>query len=303
MKKIQRFSIFLVLSLYIYSPLTISKTINAVASFSILTDIIEQVGGEHIKVSTLIKPNGDLHSYSPSPQDSKLLLQSDIVFINGLGLEGWIDRLISASGYRGRLVIASHGIHTRTIDGKYNKIIDPHVWNNMNNGIHYVTNVMNALIATDPKDMNYFKKRGKEYIHHLQQLDIWAKTQFAAVPLQKRKVLTSHDAFGYFGHEYGITFITPVGLDNETETSASDLARLIKQIKKEKINTYFIDNQTNDHLVKQIAEATGMQVGGTLYPETLSNTHGLASTYTQTFKHNVNMLLNSMQCIHCTSIG
>ncbi|AEW44519.1 zinc/manganese transport system substrate-binding protein [Serratia symbiotica str. 'Cinara cedri'] len=279
----------------LYNPLGITKTINAVSSFSILSDIIKQVGGEHVKVSTLVKPASDPHSFEPSPKDSKLLLQADIVFVNGLGLEGWLDRLVKASSYRGRIIIASRGIYTQQIEEGGNKMTDYHAWNSMKNGVQYATNIMNALIAADPQDANYFFRQGTEYIQQLKKLDLWAKTQFAAIPLQKRRVLTSHYAFGYFGREYGITFLAPIGFSTEAEANARNIANLIKQIKKEKLSAYFIESQTDSRLVKQIAANTGAKAGGELYPEALSDVYGPAATYLQSFKHNVNMLLSSMQ--------
>ncbi|TQI79242.1 zinc/manganese transport system substrate-binding protein [Serratia fonticola] len=288
-------SLTLVAAALLASPLVQAKTVEAVASFSILGDIVKQVGGDHVQVSTLVGPNGDPHSFEPSPQDSKQLSQAEIVFVSGLGLEGWIDRLVGASGYRGPVISASRGITSRSMEEDGKTITDPHAWNSMKNGVQYATNVMNALIAADPEDASYFRQRGTDYIQQLQQLDSWAKAQFAVVPMQKRKVLTSHDAFGYFGQEYGVTFLAPVGFSTEAEASASGVASLIKQIKQEKVNAYFIENQTDPRLVKQIAAATGAKAGGELYPEALSKPQGPAATYIQAFKHNVKTIVGSMK--------
>ncbi len=287
--------ITLVAAALLASPLAQAKTVEAVASFSILGDIVKQVGGEHVKVSTLVGPDGDPHSFEPSPQDSKQLAQADVVFVSGLGLEGWIDRLVKASGYQGPVITASKGIESRSMEEEGKQVTDPHAWNSMNNGVQYATNVMNALIAADPEDAAYFRQRGGEYIQQLQQLDNWTKAQFAAVPQQKRKVLTSHDAFGYFGQEYGVTFLAPVGFSTEAEASASDVAGLIKQIRQEKVQAYFIENQTDPRLVQQIAAATGAKAGGELYPEALSKPQGPAASYVQAFKHNVEAIVGSMK--------
>lgn len=291
----KRLPMLLVAAMLLSSTFAMAKTVNVVASFSILSDIVKQVGGEHVKVSTLVRPGGDLHSFEPSPQDSKLLSQADVVFVSGLGLEGWLDRLVSASGDKGRVIIASQGTDAWQMEENGKKMTDPHAWNSMKNGVQYATNVMNALIAADPQDANYFCQRGTEYIQQLQKLNLWAKMQFVVVPLEKRKVLTSHDAFGYFGHEYGVIFLAPVGFSTEAEASASDVASLIKQIKQEKVSAYFIENQTNSRLLKQIAAATGTKAGGELYPETLSSAHDSVVTYVQAFKHNVDVLLASMK--------
>lgn len=277
------------------SPLAMAKTVNAVTSFSILGDIVQEVGGEHVKVTSLVGPDGDPHSFEPSPKDSKAINASDVVFVSGLGLEGWIDRLVTASGYKGHLVTASEGVNSRKMEEDGKQITDPHAWNSMANGVIYATNVMNALIKADPQDADYFRQRGKAYIEQLQKLDSWAKTEFASIPQSKRKVLTSHDAFGYFGQEYHVSFMAPVGFSTESEASASGVASLIKQIKDEKVKTYFIENQTDPRLVKQIAAASGAQPGGELYPEALSGPQGPATTYVKAFKHNVETIVASMK--------
>ena len=277
------------------SPLAMAKTVEAVASFSILGDIVQQVGGEHVNVVTLVGPDGDPHGFAPMPKNSKQLSNADVVFVSGLGLEGWLERLISASGYKGQVVVASTGVDTRKMDEEGKMVTDPHAWNSMANGIKYANNVMNALIVADPEDADYFRKRGGEYIQQLEKLDAYAKAQFAAIPLDKRKVLTSHDAFGYFSQEYGVSFLSPVGFSTEAEASASDVAALIKQIKQEKIKTYFIENQTYPRLVKQIATASGAKAGGELYPEALSPAGGPAATYVEAFKHNVDTIVGSMK--------
>lgn len=277
------------------SPLAMAKTVDAVASFSILGDIVHEVGGEHVKVTTLVGPDGDPHSFEPSPKDSKAINASDVVFVSGLGLEGWIDRLVTASGYKGHLVTASEGVNSRKMEEDGKQITDPHAWNSMANGVIYATNVMNALIKADPEDADYFRLRGKAYIEQLQKLDAWAKTEFTGIPQSKRKVLTSHDAFGYFGQEYHVSFMAPVGFSTEAEASASGVASLIKQIKEQQVKTYFIENQTDPRLVKQIAAASGAQPGGELYPEALSGPQGPATTYIKAFKHNVETIVASMK--------
>lgn len=291
----KRLSMSLAVATLLSSPLAMAKTVDVVASFSILGDIVQQVGGEHVNVVTLVGPNGDPHGFEPTPKNSQQLSKADVVFVSGLGLEGWLERLISASGYKGQVVIASTGVDTRKMDEEGKRVTDPHAWNSMANGIKYANNVMNALIVADPEDADYFRKRGGEYIQQLEKLDAYAKAQFAAIPAGQRKVLTSHDAFGYFSQEYGVNFLSPVGFSTESEASASGVAALINQIKQEKIKTYFIENQTDPRLVKQIAAASGAKAGGELYPEALSPAGGPAATYADAFKHNVDTLVGSMK--------
>ncbi|WP_333620459.1 metal ABC transporter substrate-binding protein [Pantoea septica] len=277
------------------SPLSMAKTVNVVASFTVLADIVKQVGGEHVNVKSLVGPNGDPHTFEPTPQDSQALASADLVIVSGLGLEGWMDRLVSASGYKGDAVVASRGIATRTMEEEGKTMADPHAWNSMHNGVIYAANVMNALIKADPQDADAIRRSGEKYIQQLQTLDGWAKTAFAAIPAAKRKVLTSHDAFGYFGQRYGVTFLAPVGFSTEAEASASQVGGLIQQLKAEHIHSYFIENQTDPRLVKQIASATGAQPGGELYPEALSQPSGPAPTYVAAFRHNVEAMIRSMK--------
>ncbi|MDU1573341.1 MAG: metal ABC transporter substrate-binding protein [Pantoea sp.] len=277
------------------SPLSMAKTVNVVASFTVLADIVKQVGGEHVNVKSLVGPNGDPHTFEPTPQDSQALASADLVFVSGLGLEGWMDRLVSASGYKGDAVVASRGVATRRMEEEGKTVTDPHAWNSMQNGVIYAANVMNALIKADPQDADAIRRSGEKYIQQLQTLDGWAKTAFAAIPAAKRKVLTSHDAFGYFGQRYGVTFLAPVGFSTEAEASASEVGGLIQQLKAEHIHSYFIENQTDPRLVKQIASATGAQPGGELYPEALSQPSGPAPTYVAAFRHNVEAMIRSMK--------
>ena len=277
------------------SPSVFANTVNTVASFSVLGDIVQQVGGEHVKVSELVGPNGDPHTFEPSPKDSVLINKADVVFISGLGLEGWIDRLVTASGYKGDVVTASTGVKTRSMVEDGETVTDPHAWNSAANGVIYARNVMNALIKADPADAKYFQTQGQAYIQKLEKLDSWAKGKFAGVANDKRKVMTSHDAFGYFGQEYGVQFLAPVGFSTEAEASAADVGKLIDQIKQEHIHTYFIENQTDPRLVKQIAAATGAKSGGELYPEALTDANGEAPTYAIAFEHNVDVIYNSMK--------
>lgn len=291
----KKLTIAMALSALMTTPMAMAQTVQAVASFTVLADIVKNVGGEHVEVKSLVGPNGDPHSFEPTPKDSQALAQADVVFVSGLGMEGWMDRLISASGYKGRTVVASSGIETLKMEEEGQTITDPHAWNSMYNGVTYATNVMNALIAADAQDADYFRRHGSAYIEQLKQLDGWAQQAFSAIPPAKRKVLTSHDAFGYFGLRYGVKFLSPVGFSTESEASASDVAALITQLKREHIHAWFIENQTDPRLVKQIAASSGAKAGGELYPEALTVKGGEADSYAAAFQHNVKAMVASMQ--------
>ncbi|KAA1178164.1 metal ABC transporter substrate-binding protein [Rhizobium tropici] len=271
-----------------------AETLNVVASFTVLADVVKHVGGDHVKVSSLVGPNGDPHEFEPSPADAKTLKAAKVVFVSGEGLEGWMDRLISASGYKGAPVVASEGVNTRTMvdDGK--TITDPHVWNSPVNVKVWVANIEKALSAADPADAADFKANAERYTKVLTELDAYAHSKFDKIPDDRRKVLTSHDAFGYFGREYKVSFLSPLGVSTETEASAAEVAKLIEQIKAEQVKTYFFENSNDPRLVKQVAKATGAEPGGELYVESLSKANGPASTYEKMFRYNVEQLAAAM---------
>ena len=272
-----------------------AKPIEAVASFTVIADMVHNVGGDHVHVTSLIGPNGDPHAYEPTPNDAQALKRADIVFVSGLHLEGWLDRLIKASGYQGQPVVLSNGIKTRSMEEDGKQITDPHAWNSAASGVVYVRNIISALQKADPDNASDYQAKGEQYIKQLEQLDAYARAQVQAIPGDKRKVLTSHDAFGYFGDAYGVTFLSPLGFSTETEASAADVATLIKQIKQEHVSTYFFENSSDPRLVKQIANASGAQPGGELYVESLSPADGPAPTYAQMFRYNVDKLTAAMK--------
>jgi zinc/manganese transport system substrate-binding protein len=291
----KRFGMALSLMLALSGQSALAKNLNVVTSFTVLADMAKQVGGEHVTVTSLVGPDGDPHSFEPAPKDSVALGKADVVIVSGLGMEGWMERLVSASGFKGKVVVASTGVDTRSMEEDGKTITDPHAWNSAENGAIYANNIMQALIAADPQDAPAIRESGRDYVTRLKLLDSWAKTRFAAIPKERRHVLASHDAFGYFGKAYGVNFMAPVGFSTEAEASASDVAALIKQLKEKHIKTYFIENQTDPRLVQQIAKASGAQPGGELYPEALSAAGGPASTYEMAFKHNVETIASSMK--------
>ena len=249
----KRTGVMIALALGLMTQGALAKTLNVVTSFSILGDITQEVGGKNVNVTTLVGPDGDPHTFEPSPKDSAALSKADVVVVNGLGLEGWLDRLVKASGFKGTLVVASDGVKTHTLDEDGETVTDPHAWNSAANGALYAQNILSGLVNADPQDKAVLEASGKPYIAQLTELDAWAKARFSQIPQEKRKVLTSHDAFGYFGRAYGVEFLAPQGLSSESEASAAQVAALIKQIKADGVNTWFMENQLDPRLVKQIA--------------------------------------------------
>jgi zinc/manganese transport system substrate-binding protein len=259
-------------------------------SFSVLGDMVKQVGGDRIDVVTFVGPNGDAHVYEPTPGDIKELAASKILFINGLGLEGWMERLEKASGFKGTVVVATKGVKPRQMIEDEKKITDPHAWQSLANGKIYAANIRDALIAADPDGKATYEANAAKFIDGMAAQDAEVKAAVAKLAPERRKIITTHDAFGYFGEAYGMEFIAPEGVSTESEASAQDVAKIITQIKKEHIPAVFLENVTDSRLLDQIARESGAKIGGTLYSDALSPPDGPAGTYLDMFHHNIETL-------------
>jgi zinc/manganese transport system substrate-binding protein len=242
----------------------------------------------------LIGPDSNPHAFEPAPMHAQILNKADLTFVSGEGLERWFEKLATASGYKGSPVVVSTGItlRTRERDGKISD--DPHVWNSPVNVMIWVVNIEKALSEIDPAGAADFKANAQRYLKELRELDAYAHGRLDPVPSAQRKILTSHDAFGYLGRDYGVTFLAPLGLSTETEASARDVAKLINQIKAEGVKLYFIESSNDPRLVTQIADATGAKAGGKLYAEALSKPSGPASTYAKMFRHNIDLIADAV---------
>jgi len=295
MKRSMLFGTLAAFALSGFSVLAQASPLEAVASFTVIADMVQNVGGERVHVTSLIGPNGDPHVYEPTPADAQALKKADVAFVSGLHLEGWMDRLIKASGYKGEPVVLSTGIKTRSMEEDGQRITDPHAWNSAANAQIYVRNIVAALQKVDPQGANVYQANGERYSAQLKALDSYARAQIQNIPASQRKVLTSHDAFGYFGDAYGVTFLSPLGFSTESEASAADVGKLIRQIKAEHVSAYFFENSGDPRLVKQIADASGAKPGGELYVEALSPADGPAGSYVQMFRYNVDAMVKAMR--------
>ena len=281
------FGKFAIFALIIFASMSVaSAKIKVVSTFSILGDMVQNIGGNNIELTTLVGANGDGHVYEPTPADAKSVAAADVVFVNGLGFEGWINRLVKASGYKGKVIIATKGIKELKFEGE----LDPHAWQDLSNGRIYIKNIKNALIDVDPNNSDIYKKNFIAYDKILESMDKLTKDRFADIPKKNRKVITSHDAFLYFGRAYGIDFRSPVGVTTESEPSAGELAELITEMRKDNIKALFAENITDPRLIKQLAKEVNAQIGGTLYSDALSDNSEPANTYINMFKYNVNEL-------------
>lgn len=289
-------------SALVFATAQAADKLPVVASFSILGDLVRVVGGERVSVTTLVGANEDAHAFEPKPADAKAILRSRLLFTNGLGFEPWAQKLASAAGYKGVTVVASKGVTPRAMsdekshahDGHTHAEADPHAWQNPENVVLYVRNIASALSQADPSGRALYQANSAAYVQELQTLDAWAKAQFAAIPAAKRKVITSHDAFGYFAAHYQIGFLAPQGVSTDTEPSARQVAQLIRQMQREKIRAVFLENMSNPKLLAQLSKDAGASVGASLYADALSSADQPGATYLQMMRHNVTQLAAGM---------
>ncbi|WP_420325324.1 metal ABC transporter substrate-binding protein [Mameliella sp.] len=298
-----------------------------VATFSILGDMVERIGGEFVNVTTLVGPDGDAHVYQPTPAAARSVSEAQVLVVNGLEFEGWLDRLVDASDFDGARVVATTGIepiafeddhhddhddhdhhddhgdeHAKDAhhddhddhDDHHHGAFDPHAWQSLRNAVIYVDNITAALAQADPENAATFYQNRAAYVAEIEALDAEIRAIVAELPADRRTVVTSHDAFQYFGRDYGLTFLAPQGLSTESEASAQDVAHLIEQMRDQGISAVFIENIADSRLLQQIANETGATIGGTLYPGALSGPDGPAPTYLDMMRHNAKTLAQAL---------
>ena len=299
------------IGLSLAAPTAVRSTdapIPMVATFTILGDMVERVGGDRVAVTTLVGANGDAHVYHPTPADARAVSQAELLVFNGLAFEGWLDRLVEASSFDGVRVVATDGIQPIRIGdddedehdedehthGHDHGAFDPHAWHNLANAVIYVDNITAALSRADPANASTYYMNRAAYVAEIEALDAEIRKAVAELPEDRRTVVTAHDAFGYFSRAYGLSFVAPQGMSTESEPSAADVAALIRQIREEGIKAFFVESHMNERLLRRIADETGAAIGGTLYSGALSEPDEPASTYLDMMRHNVEMLAGAL---------
>jgi zinc/manganese transport system substrate-binding protein len=275
-------------------PALAAERLKVIASFSIVADFVKSVGGDRVEVVTLVGPDGDAHVYAPTPADARRLAEAKLVVMNGLGFEGWMNRLVKASGTKALTVEAAKGVATirtgerdRHAQGHAHPGVDPHAWQNVANAKVYVANIRDALIKADPAGKDVYEANARDYLTRLDALEGEVKAAIARIPADRRKIIMGHEAFGYFEAAYGLDFIAPQGVSTEAEASAKEVARIIQQIKREKIAAVFLENVSDPRLIERIAKETGARIGAKLYSDALSGPDGPAGTYIDMMRHNI----------------
>ncbi len=284
------FQLIVLALLAVAPPAHAADRLNVVASFSILVDFVRNVGGDNVDVTTLVGPDGDAHVYVPSPADAKRIVAARLVFVNGLGLEGWLPRLVQSAGSKAKIVTATDGIAPLRLGSD----ADPHAWQSVGNAKIYVANIRDALAAADPAGAGQYRANAEAYLAKLDALDREVRDAVAKIPPGRRKVISTHNAFGYFAAAYGIEFIAPLGVSTESEPSARDIAKIITQIRQAKIPAVFLENVSDPRLIQRISAETGAKVGGTLYSDGLTGEKGDAPTYIDMVRHNIKALTRAL---------
>ncbi len=278
-----------------------TQPVPVVATFSILADLAAQVGGERAQVRALVGPGADAHVYTPTPGDAKTLASARLIVVNGLGFEGWIDRLVKSAQAKARVVVASQGVKPLRAGGgeargghSHGGGLDPHAWQSVANVKIYVANIRQGLVAVDPDGRAAYEANAAAYLAKLDALEAEIKAAVAAIPPERRKLITTHEAFGYFQAAYGLRFIAPQGVSTEGGASAQDVARIIRQIRQEKAPAVFAENVSDPRLSARIAQETGAKLGGALYSDQLSLPSGPAGTYIDMVRHNIRELTRAL---------
>ncbi|RYJ61030.1 metal ABC transporter substrate-binding protein [Pseudomonas songnenensis] len=283
-----------VLALWLPLSLQAAEKLQVVTSFSILADLTREVGGDHVELTNLVDADADAHVYEPSPDDAKALLRADLIIANGLGFEPWLERVLASSEPKGKRINASAGVVPLMLDEDGERVPDPHAWQSLTNAEIYVRNIAKALGELDPANVDAYNQRRDAYLTRLHALLKKADASIGSLPASQRKVVTSHDAFGYLGQAWQFQFIAPQGLSTHDEPSAAEVAALIRQIRSEGVRAVFVENIRDPRLIQQIADEAGATVGGTLYSDALAS-EGPASTYLGMFEHNLDTLMAALK--------
>jgi len=274
-------------------PLGAFAGVRVITSFSVLGDLVRQIGGERVSVVSLVGPDQDAHVFQPSPADVKQLATARIFVVNGLGMEGWISRLTRSAGFRGATIVATRGIAPIREAGETE--VDPHAWHDPVRLQRYIGNIEDGLVKADPAGAPVYHQRAQALSRRAESLDKWAQAQFASVPAARRKVVTSHDAFGYLGNRYQINFMAPQGISTDAEASAMGVAKLVRQLRAEQVKAVFFENMTDQHLLKQISNEAHVRVSDKLYSDALSVPGGPADSWEKMFRYNVTTIMRSLK--------
>ena len=285
------------LHLCLMSQFGISQVINkplVVASASMIADMAKNIGGEYVKVEMIVTVGGDPHLHEPTPEDARLVSSADLILINGLTFEGWINKLIENSGTSAKTEIVTKGISV--LDNKdYKNSVDPHAWMDASNGVIYANNIKNALVQLDPDHQEAYEKNYNRYVTLLNALHQRIKDDINTIPKERRVLITSHDAFQYYGRAYGIQLEAIMGISTEAEAQTSDIIRVNQIIRAHNIPAIFIESTINPKLIQQIAHDNKINIGGKLYADSLGDKDSPASSYIDMLTYNTRTIVDALR--------
>ena len=285
------------------APARAADRVTVVATFSVIGDMLARVGGDHLDIKTIVGPDGDSELYQPTPADVATVAAARAIFLNDINdeFEPWLEPLLKQAAFKGPKVVVSRGVHTLSAEEEHPvsgrmlpEALDQHAWLNPRNGVIYVRNIAAALSRLDPANAADYRARAAAYEKELEEVDAWAREQIAAVPVEKRRALTSHDSLQYIASAYGITLLSVNGWTNNSEPSAAELAKLTEKIRASRVKALFLDSITDPRAIERTADETGATIGGTLYGDSLSPAGGEASSYVQMLRHDVTTLRDGM---------
>ncbi|MCX8500169.1 MAG: zinc ABC transporter substrate-binding protein [Alphaproteobacteria bacterium] len=266
-----------------------AEPLRIITSNTILADLAQQIGGERVTVSSLVGAGGDPHEFQPSPRDAARISAADLVIVNGLGLDRGIEQIARSALRPWQIIVAGDSLDLRPIAG------DPHLWQDPLRVVKLVEALAGWLMARDPNSIVLYDRRLTDYLQQLQTLDRELRASFRTIAPQNRKIITSHDAFGYFAAAYGIEFMAPAGTASQTEPSAQRLRRLIAQIRENHIRIIFVETISDPRIMAQIAAETGARIGLPLYSDSLSPAGGVADSYLAMIRYNARQFLAAMR--------
>lgn len=261
-----------------------------VTSASIFADMAQVISGDLVAVASVVPIGGDPHTYEPTPSDVQLIARANLILINGLTFEGWINEMIENSGTRASVALITEGLEAIASE-EYQNSSDPHAWMSAKNGLTYVANIRDALIRLDPANAEIYRFNAGLYSLQLKDLDLYIQAQIARIPEYKRLLITSHDAFRYYGRQYGIQVEATLGTSTDAEVRTQDVARLTQLIRERQVPAIFVESTVNPKLIRQIASDQNVQIGGSLYADSLGEPGGVADTYLKMLQHNTDVIV------------
>jgi ABC-type Zn uptake system ZnuABC Zn-binding protein ZnuA len=281
--------------------------LKVVATYSILGDLVKNVAGDEVEVVTLVGPDGDAHTFEPTPKDGIAIADADVIFENGVGFETWLDKMVASSRSKAKRVVVTKGLEFREgechhsakeKEKPHEHEDDPHVWHDVKNAIHMVGVIRDRLVEIDPAHAEKYKANAAAYLDRLQKLHAWVEETVGALPKDRRKLVTSHDTFGYFADRYGFKVVgaaLPSVSTEASDPSAADFAKLVESVKATKVSAIFAENVHNPKLMERLARETGVKLAPPLYTDALGKPGSAGDTYEKMIRHNVTTIVNALK--------